>query len=91
MQIELIIQDSKSGNVWDMSELVNSGINWETNIAEQPGKLTFEYIDQENISISEGSPVSFKIDGQGIFFGYVFKKGRSKNGKIPITAYDQMR
>jgi hypothetical protein len=91
MQIELIIQDSKSGNAWDMSELVNSGINWETNIAEQPGKLTFEYIDQENISINEGSPVSFKIDGQGIFFGYVFKKGRSKNGKIPITAYDQMR
>ena len=91
MQIELIIQDSKSGNAWDMSELVNSGINWETNIAEQPGKLTFEYIDQENISINEGSPVSFKIDGQGIFFGYVFKKGRSKNGKISITAYDQMR
>lgn len=91
MQIELIIQDSKSGDAWDMSELVNSGINWETNIAEQPGKLTFEYIDQENISINEGSPVSFKIDGQGIFFGYVFKKELSKNGKISITAYDQMR
>ena len=61
MQIELIVQDSKSGNAWDMSELVNSGINWETNIAEQPGKLTFEYIDQENISINEGSPVSLRL------------------------------
>lgn len=91
MQTELIVQDSKSGNAWDMSELVNSGIKWETNIAEQPGKLTFEYIDQENISINEGSSISFKIDGQGIFFGYVFKKGRSKNEKIPIIAYDQMR
>ena len=61
MQIELIIQDSKSGNAWDMSELVNSGINWETNIAEQPGKLTFEYIDQENISINEGSPILLRL------------------------------
>ena len=91
MRIELIIQDSKSGSAWDMSELVNSGIKWETSIAEQPGKLTFEYIEQGNISINEGSPVSFKIDGQGIFFGYVFKKKQSKNGKIQITAYDQMR
>jgi len=90
MNIEAIVQDSKSGAAYDISELITNAI-WETTLTNQPGKLTFNYIDDTKVTINEGSPISFKIDGQGIFFGYVFKKGRSKNGKIPITAYDQMR
>lgn len=43
------------------------------------------------VTISEGSPISFKVDGKGVFFGYIFKRGKKKDEKVPVTAYDQMR
>lgn len=90
MNIEIIVQDSKSGITYDISEITTS-IKWETTLVNQPGKLTFNYLEDEKISISEGSPISFKVDGKGVFFGYVFKRGKKKDKKVPITAYDQMR
>lgn len=91
MNLELMIQDSKSGTIYDMGQLVSSGIKWDTNISDQPGKLTFEYIDQEDIILNMGSVISLKVDGKGIFYGYLFKKSFSKIGKISVVAYDQMR
>lgn len=91
MRLDLIAQDSKTGSVYDMSELVKSGATWETNMEDQPGKLTFDYIDQESIILNEGSAISLKIDDIGIFFGYLFKRSKTKTGVVTITAYDQMR
>lgn len=90
MNIEIIVQDSKSGIAYDISEVVTP-VKWETSLINQPGKLTFSYLEDEKISISEGSPLSLKIDGKGVFFGYVFKRGKKKNKIVPVTAYDQMR
>lgn len=90
MNIEAIVQDSKSGVVYDISELITNAV-WETTMTDQPGKLTFNYIDDTKVTINEGSPISFKVDGKGVFFGYIFKRGKKKDEKIPITAYDQMR
>ena len=66
-------------------------IKWETSLTNQPGKLTFSYLEDEKISINEGSSLPFKVDGKGVFFGYIFKRGKKKDEKIPVTAYDQMR
>lgn len=90
MNIEIIVQDSKSGIAYDISEVVTP-VKWETSLINQPGKLTFSYLEDEKISISEGSPLFLKIDGKGVFFGYVFKRGKKKNKTVPVTAYDQMR
>ena len=90
MNIEAIVQDSKSGAAYDISELITKAV-WETTLTNQPGKLTFDYIDDNKVTISEGSPISFKVDGKGVFFGYIFKKGKNKDEKISVTAYDQMR
>jgi len=90
MNIEIIVQDSKSGIAYDISELITNVV-WETTLTNQPGKLTFNYIDDTKVTISEGSPISFKVDGKGVFFGYVFKRGKKKDEKVPIMAYDQMR
>ena len=90
MNIEAIVQDSKSGAAYDISELITNAV-WETTMTNQPGKLTFSYIDDTKVTINEGSPISFKVDGKEVFFGYVFKRGKKKDEKIPITAYDQMR
>lgn len=90
MNIQLVVQDNMSGAVCDLSELVTD-ISWETQMDNQPGKLTFTYIDFEGASINEGGVVSFKVDEQGVFFGYIFRRSKSQDHTIQVTAYDQMR
>ena len=90
MDIELIVQDSESGKIYDISELA-SAIQWETTILEQPGKLTFECIDDGTTQFYEGSVIRLKVNGSGVFYGYLFTRKRSETKKIQITAYDALR
>ena len=90
MDVSMVIQDSKSGAAFDLTELLLK-TTWETSMADQPGKLTFDFIDDGKATINPGSTVSFKVAGKGVFFGYVFKVGKKKDELISITAYDQMR
>lgn len=90
MKIELVVQNNKTGIIYDVSELA-SDISWETEITEQPGKLTFNFVSDGKANFNEGSPVYLKVDGQGIFYGWVFTKKYSKDEIIQVTAYDQIR
>lgn len=90
MNIELIVQDNNSGIVFDISELVTSA-SWETSVADQPGKLSFTCINDNKAIMNEGSIVSFKVNGNGVFFGYIFKREQSDKGTTAVTAYDQLR
>ena len=91
MKIELITQNNETGKTFDISNLIYGSINWETQLVDQPGKLTFEFIDEGLAIMKEGSPVSFKVDGIGVFFGYGFKRIRNQAKRIQVTAYDQLR
>lgn len=90
MNLEMTVQDSVSGTIYDLSELVES-VSWDTTMQSQPGKLTFSYLYDPKVVINEGSPVSLKIDGAGVFFGYIFKRTKNQEEKVAIIAYDQMR
>lgn len=90
MNINLIIQDSISGKVFDISELV-SNISWETQLTGQPGKFTFKYQNDDILTVNKGSVISFKVDTKGVFFGYVFKKTKNNDKSVSVTAYDQLR
>ena len=85
--IELLIQNGN--NVYQ--PVLEGDIRWETHRKGQPGKLTFSVVPDENINFVEGNPVSFKVDGMKVFYGFVFKKERDKEKIIKVTAYDQMR
>lgn len=67
------------------------GITWTTERKGCPGQLDFKILNDGVIKISEGDPVRFKVDGQNVFYGFVFKMKRSKDQIIQVTAYDQMR
>lgn len=71
--------------------VVLEGIDWETARKGSPGKLTFTLLLDEKIKFQEGNEVNLFVDGQRVFFGYVFRKARDKNGEIKVTAYDQLR
>lgn len=89
MQIQLLVDDKK-GNVFDISELV-SEITWKTKRKGKPSSLDIKLIKDKTISINNGDVVSFKVDNNKVFYGYVFDNGGSKDPEIKLTAYDQIR
>ncbi len=91
MNIEMIVQNTNDGKAYDISDIV-SGIKCDSEMQDNPGKLTFTINNVDGINyVSEGSPVSFKVDGHKVFWGYIFKISKSKSYEVNITAYDQLR
>ncbi len=89
MNIELLIGDETGTKVF--LPAVQEGIEWSTERRSTPGKLVFKVIKDDILSFSEGSPVRMKVDGDPVFFGFVFKQQRSRDRLITVTAYDQLR
>ena len=88
MDIELLIQ-GQVGKIYQ--PVVEDGVRWETNRKGAPSTLEFTVIKDALISFPEGSKVQLKVDGKGVFIGYVFQKSRDKEQRIKVVAYDQLR
>lgn len=56
-----------------------------------PSKLTFTVLKDGVLNFQEGNPVTLRFNGKPVFAGFVFKKSRSDNLQINVTAYDQLR
>ncbi len=89
MYVELLIGNVEGTKTYQPA--VQEGIEWSTERKNTPGKLVFKVIKDDILDFSEGSPVRMRVDGDNIFFGFVFKQQRSKDGIITVTAYDQLR
>lgn len=89
MNIELLVGNEEGTKVY--LPAVQEGIEWSTERKNTPGKLVFKVLKDDILDFSEGSPVRLKVDGDNVFFGYVFKQQRSKDQIITVTAYDQLR
>lgn len=87
--IQLLL-DNKNGNVFDISELVTE-VTWKTKRKGKASSLDFELLKDEKIFIGNGDVISFKVDNNPVFYGYVFENGGSKDPTIKVTAYDQTR
>jgi len=86
-KFELFIDNN--GNIQKPS--VVDGLRWETWRAGSPSKLTFEVVRDEAANFTEGNPVVLKVNGENMFYGFVFSKRRNKQHIIKVTCYDQMR
>ena len=87
MEIELII--NRGGYI--QAPILIDDIKLELELRGYPGTLTFTVWKDEALNILEGDPVRLAIDGEVIFYGFIFTKTRSELNKIEITAYDQLR
>ena len=87
MQFELMIDNGKDILV----PLVADGTTWTTDRKGAPGKLTFTVLKDSILDFHEGNNVALTVDGQPIFYGFVFTKKRDKRHHIAVTAYDQLR
>jgi len=70
---------------------IQEGIEWTTERKDTPGKLVFKILDDGLLDFSEGCPVRMRVDGEDLFFGFIFKQQRAKDQIITVTAYDQLR
>ena len=84
---EIIIQNGKKLYAPEVLE----DIEWQTERAGEPGKLTFKVIWDSKLNIEEGNAVRFKWNKTGVFYGFVFKIKTDKDKILTITAYDQLR
>lgn len=89
MSVELLIGNESGTKAY--LPAVEEGIEWSTERKSTPGKLTFKVLRDDILDFSEGSPVRMKVDGDNVFFGFVFKQQRTKDQIITVTAYDQLR
>lgn len=87
MAAELLIQNGSKV----FFPVVEDGIEWSTERAGTPGKLTFKIHLDDALHISEGNAVRFKWNGSDIFYGFIFSKKIDKDRIITVTAYDQLR
>ncbi|MFR0941601.1 MAG: hypothetical protein ACLSF2_04260 [Butyricicoccus sp.] len=85
---EVIIQN-KNGQL--QQPMIEGDIVWETTRSGAASSLTFTVVKDDTLNFHEGNPVSFRFNGANVFYGYVFKKSRSDNRLIKVTAYDQLR
>lgn len=90
MNIELLIGNEAGGSTV-YQPAIEDGVEWSTERKDSPGKLTFKVLHDDILKFSEGSPVRMRIDGDDVFFGFVFKQQRDKDQIITVTAYDQLR
>ena len=87
VDVELLIQHGDK--VYQPA--VEEGITWSTERKNAPGQLTFKLVKDSIINFTEGDAVRMKVNGTGVFYGFVFKKKRDKEQRIQVTAYDQLR
>lgn len=89
MYVELLVANESGSKVYQPA--VEEGIEWTTQRAGTPGKLTFKVLKDDILDFTEGSAVRLKVDGDEVFYGFVFTKSRQKDQIITVTAYDQLR
>ena len=87
VNIELLIQHGDKVFI----PVVQEGITSTTERKGCPGELKFKVVKDDVISFTEGDAVRLKVNGQNVFYGFIFKKQRDKEQIISVTAYDQLR
>lgn len=87
MTYELLIQHGSKV----YQPIVTGEIQWQTHLKRNAGTLTFKVVKDATLNFTEGDAVRLKVDGQKVFYGFVFQKKRDKQGIITVTAYDQLR
>lgn len=90
MTTELLIEEKGTGKMWEVSNCTQS-VTWTTNRTGSPGTLKFTINKAGDLSFVEGDTVRFSVDGELVFYGWVFTKSKDRWGVIDVTCYDRLR
>lgn len=90
MTTELIIAAKNPKKIFEISNCVQE-VTYTTNRTGSPGQLGFTVNKAGDLNFHEGDTVRFSVDGQLIFYGWVFTKVKDRWGVINVTCYDRLR
>lgn len=90
MNIQTLVEDSKTRKLFDISQLITSA-SWTTQLDGYAGKMNLNLAPDASFVANNGSPVSFRVDDKGLFFGYMFDNRVNGKGEVSYTLYDQSR
>lgn len=83
---ELLIQNDQI-----YQPVIEGDITLEYERQGSPGVLKFNVLKDSVLNIQEGNPVRFRVNGNNVFYGYLFSKSRKDDKIISLTCYDQLR
>ena len=87
--IELVVQNY-DGEIYEISD-ITTGISWDDKLNDGCSKLEIKYLKNDKITLKNGCIVRYKYNGVNIFYGKVFKWGKSSDKEMTATCYDQLR
>lgn len=87
MNVALYIQNGETV----YAPVVEGSISWELQRKGQPGKLSFTMLADSKLAVEEGNAVRMDINGKPVFFGFLFTRSWSKEKKVKVEVYDQLR
>lgn len=90
MNVELLIEEKRTGKIWDAANCTQSA-TWTTERTGSPGTFKFTINKAGDLSFAEGDTVRFTVDGQLVFYGWVFTKTKDRWGVIDVVCYDRIR
>ena len=89
------LQIATKGMRVNLFPIVLDGIEWQTERAGTPSRLTFTVVKDQTLADAggfvEGDDVILRVNDRDIFKGFIFEKTRDRNQHIQVTAYDQLR
>lgn len=89
MTIELAVQNY-DGEIYEISEIVTD-ITWDDPLNDGCSKLEIHYLKNDKITLKNGCIVRYIYEDNKIFYGKVFKWGKSHDSEMTATCYDQLR
>lgn len=87
--VEVAVQNIDN-ELYEISDIV-TGISWTDKLNDGCSKLEITYLKNDKITLRNGCIVRFKYDGVNVFYGKVFKWGKSHDTEMTATCYDQLR
>lgn len=85
-------QTPGSKTKWDLREILESDIQWVTDIDFSAGQLTFKLVEvDEGYTPKNGDVIWFNWDHDHVFKGKIFKVDYDESEVFSVTAYDSLR
>lgn len=89
LKTEFVIA-THGGKIYEVSNSVQE-VTYTTDRTGSPGKLEFSLLKTATISFFEGDVVRYIVNGELVFYGWVFTKSKDRWGIITVTCYDRLR
>ena len=87
--IEVAVQNIDS-ELYEISDIVTR-ISWSDKLNDGCSKLEITYLKNDKIALKNGCLVRYTYNGVNVFYGKVFKWGKSHDTEMSATCYDQLR